>query len=63
MNKFFRCIRNLHYFECVSLVPLFLYGNTYVATEKLHEFFNNVDDIEVKIRFFDVIIRRCNSCR
>ncbi|VDM75363.1 unnamed protein product [Strongylus vulgaris] len=36
-----RCVRNLHFYECVSLVPLFLYSNTYVATEKLHDFYNN----------------------
>ncbi|VDK64780.1 unnamed protein product [Cylicostephanus goldi] len=39
-----RCVstlRNLHFYECVSLVPLFLYSNTYVATEKLHDFYND----------------------
>ncbi|VDM52863.1 unnamed protein product [Angiostrongylus costaricensis] len=42
-----RCVRNLHFYECVSLVPLFLYSNTYVATEKLHDFYTNPCEIEV----------------
>ncbi|KAK5973725.1 DNA-directed RNA polymerase subunit [Trichostrongylus colubriformis] len=46
-----RCVRNLHFYECVSLVPLFLYSNTYVATEKLHEFYNNPSEIEDCLEF------------
>ncbi|XGW34842.1 hypothetical protein V3C99_018688 [Haemonchus contortus] len=42
-----RCVRNLHFYECVSLVPLFLYSNTYVATEKLHDFYSSSSEIEV----------------
>ncbi|GMT32893.1 hypothetical protein PFISCL1PPCAC_24190 [Pristionchus fissidentatus] len=36
-----RCIRNLVFYECVQLVPLLLYANTYVATEKLHPFYHD----------------------
>ncbi|GMR32362.1 hypothetical protein PMAYCL1PPCAC_02557 [Pristionchus mayeri] len=36
-----RCIRNLIFYECVQLVPLLLYANTYVATEKLHPFYHD----------------------
>lgn len=39
-----RCIRNLYFYECVSMVPLFLYSNTYVATEKLHSFYQQRQD-------------------
>ncbi|KJH42573.1 maleylacetoacetate isomerase [Dictyocaulus viviparus] len=53
-----RCVRNLHFYECVSLVPLFLYSNIYVATEKLHDFYTNPSEIEdclhfVRIRLSD----------
>ncbi|CAJ0566160.1 unnamed protein product, partial [Mesorhabditis spiculigera] len=41
-----RCIRNLCYYEAVALVPFFLYSNNYVATEKLHNFFNDPDAIK-----------------
>ncbi|KAF8383959.1 nprl-2 [Pristionchus pacificus] len=36
-----RCVRNLIFYECVQLVPLLLYANTYVATEKLHPFYHD----------------------
>ncbi|CAB3409446.1 unnamed protein product [Caenorhabditis bovis] len=40
-----RCVRNLHFYECVSLVPMFLYSNTYVATERVHDFYMNQTEI------------------
>uniref|UniRef100_A0A1I7V0K7 Nitrogen permease regulator 2 n=1 Tax=Caenorhabditis tropicalis TaxID=1561998 RepID=A0A1I7V0K7_9PELO len=40
-----RCVRNLHFYECVSLVPMFLYYNTYVATERVHDFYENKNEI------------------
>ncbi|KAK6759530.1 hypothetical protein RB195_021237 [Necator americanus] len=46
-----RCVRNLHFYECVSLVPLFLYSNTYVSTEKLHDFYSNPSEIEDCLQF------------
>ncbi|KAK6038119.1 hypothetical protein COOONC_24376 [Cooperia oncophora] len=51
-----RCVRNLHFYECISLVPLFLYSNTYVATEKLHEFYNNPSEIQVVLIFLGFIL-------
>jgi hypothetical protein len=34
-----RCVRNLHFYGCVTMVPIFLYANTYVSTEALHQFY------------------------
>lgn len=42
-----RCVRNLHFYGCLTLIPLFMYANTYVATEQLHDFYMNADLIEV----------------
>lgn len=44
-----RCVRNLHFYGCLTLIPLFMYANTYVATEQLHNFYTNADLIEVSI--------------
>lgn len=44
--------RNLHFYECVGLVPIFLYSNTYVATEELHNFYHNKELKQVKYCFF-----------
>ncbi|EFO25851.1 hypothetical protein LOAG_02632 [Loa loa] len=41
-----RCVRNLHFYGCLALIPLFMYANTYVATEQLHDFYMNADLIE-----------------
>lgn len=41
-----RCIRNLYFYECVGIVPLFLYQNCYVATEKLHNFYEDKSKIQ-----------------
>ncbi|WKY14136.1 hypothetical protein Q1695_000021 [Nippostrongylus brasiliensis] len=46
-----RCVRNLHFYECISLVPLFLYSNIYVATEKLHDFYDNPSEINDCVDF------------
>lgn len=46
-----RCVRNLHFYECVSLVPMFLYFNTYVATERVHDFYKNKKEISECIEF------------
>uniref|UniRef100_A0A1I7Z545 GATOR complex protein NPRL2 n=1 Tax=Steinernema glaseri TaxID=37863 RepID=A0A1I7Z545_9BILA len=37
-----RCIQNLHFYGCITLVPLFMYSNTYVTTEKLHKLYEDV---------------------
>ncbi|PAV80888.1 hypothetical protein WR25_06893 [Diploscapter pachys] len=50
-----RCIRNLHFYECVGLVPIFLYSNTYVATEELHNFYHNK---ELKQECLEFVQRR-----
>lgn len=42
-----RCVRNLHFYGCLTLLPLFMYSNTYVANEQLHHFYLNADTIEV----------------
>lgn len=42
-----RCVRNLQFCGCVTLVPLFLYSNCYVAGETLHRFYNDTDAIKV----------------
>uniref|UniRef100_A0A0K0DP01 Nitrogen permease regulator 2 n=1 Tax=Angiostrongylus cantonensis TaxID=6313 RepID=A0A0K0DP01_ANGCA len=57
-----RCVRNLHFYECVSLVPLFLYSNTYVATEKLHNFYTNPCEIEVFNSFPEFRSQSIISC-
>lgn len=36
-----RCIRNLCYHGCLTLLPLFLYTNSYIATEKIRHFFDS----------------------
>lgn len=36
-----RCIRNLCFYGCISLLPMFLYSNTYVTTEKIRHFFDS----------------------
>jgi hypothetical protein len=36
-----RCIRNLYFFGCITLLPMFLYSNTYIATEKIRHFFQS----------------------
>ncbi|GMT04444.1 hypothetical protein PENTCL1PPCAC_26618 [Pristionchus entomophagus] len=46
-----RCIRNLIFYECVQLVPLLLYANTYVATEKLHPFYHDQKLIQECLEF------------
>lgn len=49
-----RCIRNLHFYECVSLVPMFLYYNTYVATERVHDFYKNQKEIDECLDFVKI---------
>ncbi|MFH4980185.1 hypothetical protein AB6A40_006894 [Gnathostoma spinigerum] len=46
-----RCVRNLHFYGFLALMPLFMYSNTYIATEKLHEFYLNADSIEACLDF------------
>lgn len=46
-----RCVRNLHFYECVSLVPVFLYSNTYVATERVQDFYKNNSEIADCLEF------------
>ncbi|VDM96333.1 unnamed protein product [Thelazia callipaeda] len=46
-----RCVRNLHFYGCLTLIPLFMYANTYVATEQLHDFYKNPDLIEACLNF------------
>uniref|UniRef100_A0A8R1HXW5 Nitrogen permease regulator 2-like protein n=1 Tax=Caenorhabditis japonica TaxID=281687 RepID=A0A8R1HXW5_CAEJA len=49
-----RCVRNLHFYECVSLVPMFLYWNTYVATERVHDFYKNQMEISDCLEFVKI---------
>ncbi|CAO4373831.1 unnamed protein product [Caenorhabditis nigoni] len=49
-----RCVRNLHFYECVSLVPMFLYYNTYVATERVHDFYKNRNEINECLEFVKI---------
>ncbi|KAF1757518.1 hypothetical protein GCK72_013974 [Caenorhabditis remanei] len=49
-----RCVRNLHFYECVSLVPMFLYYNTYVATERVHDFYKNQKEINECLDFVKI---------
>lgn len=49
-----RCVRNLHFYECVSLVPIFLYFNTYVATERVHDFYKNKKEIDECLEFVKI---------
>lgn len=49
-----RCVRNLHFYECVSLVPMFLYYNTYVATERVHDFYKNQTEINDCLEFVKI---------
>ncbi|VDP12879.1 unnamed protein product [Onchocerca flexuosa] len=44
-----RCVRNLHFYGCLTLIPLFMYSNTYVATEQLHDFYTNAVLIEIHL--------------
>lgn len=46
-----RCVRNLHFYGCLTLIPLFMYANTYVATEQLHDFYMNTDLIKECLDF------------
>uniref|UniRef100_A0A0M3IEX8 Nitrogen permease regulator 2 n=1 Tax=Ascaris lumbricoides TaxID=6252 RepID=A0A0M3IEX8_ASCLU len=46
-----RCVRNLHFYGCLTLLPLFMYSNTYVANEQLHHFYLNADTIEACLDF------------
>ncbi|CAI4229799.1 unnamed protein product [Auanema sp. JU1783] len=46
-----RCVRNLYFYELVDTVPLFLYSNTYVATEKLHNFYCNELEKQMCLEF------------
>lgn len=46
-----RCVRNLHFYGCLTLLPLFMYSNTYVATELLHQFYLNADTVEACLEF------------
>uniref|UniRef100_A0A914RZT4 Nitrogen permease regulator 2-like protein n=1 Tax=Parascaris equorum TaxID=6256 RepID=A0A914RZT4_PAREQ len=46
-----RCVRNLHFYGCLTLLPLFMYSNTYVANEQLHRFYLNADTIEACLDF------------
>ncbi|CAG9533316.1 unnamed protein product [Cercopithifilaria johnstoni] len=48
-----RCVRNLHFYGCLTLIPLFMYVNTYVATEQLHNFYMNADLIETGMTMKD----------
>ena len=49
-----RCVRNLNFYECVSLVPMFLYYNTYVATERVHDFYKNKKEINECLDFVKI---------
>ena len=44
-----RCVRNLCYYGIVSLLPLFMYCNNYVATERLHDFYSDKKLAEVTL--------------
>ncbi|VDM40120.1 unnamed protein product [Toxocara canis] len=46
-----RCVRNLHFYGCLTLLPLFMYSNTYVANEQLQQFYLNADTIEACLDF------------
>ncbi|VDD91639.1 unnamed protein product [Enterobius vermicularis] len=46
-----RCVRNLQYYGVVGLLPLFMYFNTYIATDRLHDFYNNKSLIEECLEF------------
>ncbi|VDM11943.1 unnamed protein product [Wuchereria bancrofti] len=48
-----RCVRNLHFYGCLTLIPLFMYANTYVATEQLHDLYMNADLIETGMTMKD----------
>ncbi|KAK6112682.1 Nitrogen permease regulator 2 family protein [Brugia pahangi] len=48
-----RCVRNLHFYGCLTLIPLFMYANTYVATEQLHDFYMNTDLIKTGMTMKD----------
>uniref|UniRef100_A0A0N5AIV1 Nitrogen permease regulator 2-like protein n=1 Tax=Syphacia muris TaxID=451379 RepID=A0A0N5AIV1_9BILA len=56
-----RCVRNLQYYGVVSFLPLFMYCNTYVATHRLHEVFNNKELINECLEF--VAIHDANGKR
>ncbi|TKR73964.1 hypothetical protein L596_021200 [Steinernema carpocapsae] len=46
-----RCVQNLHFYGCITLVPLFMYSNTYVTTERLHTFYKDDTCIKECLRF------------
>ncbi|KAL3989575.1 Nitrogen permease regulator 2 family protein [Acanthocheilonema viteae] len=48
-----RCVRNLHFYGCLTLIPLFMYANTYIATEQLHNFYMNANLIEIGMTMKD----------
>lgn len=42
-----RCIQNLCFYGCINLLPLFLYSNNYIPTERIRFFFASPKIIEV----------------
>lgn len=46
-----RCIRNLYFFGCITLMPMFLYSNTYIATENIRHFHDSPKIIEDCLKF------------
>uniref|UniRef100_A0A914WVZ2 Nitrogen permease regulator 2-like protein n=1 Tax=Plectus sambesii TaxID=2011161 RepID=A0A914WVZ2_9BILA len=52
-----RCVRNLQFYGLVTLVPLFLYSNTYVSTDALHNFFQDADAMRDCLEFVKVPAR------
>ncbi|CAJ0952672.1 unnamed protein product, partial [Mesorhabditis belari] len=53
-----RCIKALCYFDILALAPLFLYSNNYVATEKLHDFYNDANMIQECLEFVRRRVKR-----
>uniref|UniRef100_A0A0N4UQM6 Nitrogen permease regulator 2 n=1 Tax=Dracunculus medinensis TaxID=318479 RepID=A0A0N4UQM6_DRAME len=49
-----RCVRHLHFYGFLALLPLFMYSNSYVATEKLHDFYLNTDIHESCLDFVGI---------
>lgn len=63
-----RCIRNLCFYGCINLLPLFLYSNSYIPTERIRLFFVSPKIIEqclkfVKLKNDEPDVRFVDVCR
>ncbi|CAD5229443.1 unnamed protein product [Bursaphelenchus okinawaensis] len=46
-----RCIRNLYFYGCVALLPIFLYSNYYMATPRVRQFMKKEKVVEECLEF------------